>query len=75
KRLGEKVCAYVKTMPGESISFQEVVDFLMSKQIAKFKLPERLEVVEEFPLSNIGKILKRDLAEDISRKLEAEGKE
>lgn len=73
KRLGEKVCAYVKTMPGESISFQEMVDFLMSKQIARFKLPERLEVVDEFPLSNIGKILKRDLADDITRKLEAEG--
>lgn len=74
KRLGEKVCAYIKTAPGENISFQEVVDFLMAKQIAKFKLPERLEIVDEFPLSNVGKILKRDLGEDIKCKLEAEGK-
>ncbi len=73
KRLGEKVCAYIKTVPGETINFQDMVGFLMDKQIARFKLPERLEVVEEFPLSNIGKILKRDLAEDIKRKLEAEG--
>ena len=74
KRLGEKVCAYIKTVPGEAITFPEMVDFLMSRQIAKFKLPERLEVVDEFPLSNVGKILKRDLGEDIKRKLEAEGK-
>jgi 2,3-dihydroxybenzoate-AMP ligase len=74
KRLGERVCAYIKPQPGQTITFDEVVGFLMDKQIAKFKLPERLEVVEEFPLSNVGKILKRDLVEDIKRKLEAEGK-
>ncbi len=74
KRLGERVCAFIKASPGETITFQEVVDFLMSKQIAKFKLPERLELVDEFPLSTVGKILKRDLVDDITRRLKDEEK-
>jgi hypothetical protein len=35
-------------------------------------MPERLELVDRFPLTNVGKMSKRDLREDIARKLEAE---
>lgn len=31
------------------------------KDIAKFKLPERLELVAEFPLSKMGKVSKQTL--------------
>jgi 2,3-dihydroxybenzoate-AMP ligase len=68
----EKACAYVIPKDGETISFKELIDFLLSNNIAKFKLPERLEVVSEFPLSPAGKILKRDLRADITKKLEEE---
>lgn len=71
-RLGEKACAYVKLKAGESLTLEEVVAYL-GKEIAAFKLPERLEVISEFPLTNIGKISKKDLKEDITRKLKAEG--
>lgn len=67
--LGERICAYVILRPGYSLAFQELSSFLMDKQIAKFKLPERLEVVSEFPLTNIGKVFKKDLREDIARKV------
>ncbi len=69
--LGEKICAYIILRPGQSLTFHDLSSFLMSKQIAKFKLPERLELVNEFPLTNIGKVSKKDLREDIARKLEA----
>jgi 2,3-dihydroxybenzoate-AMP ligase len=36
-------------------------------------LPERLEVIAKFPLSPVGKILKRELREMIVARLEAEG--
>lgn len=72
-RLGEKACAYVTLKKGESLTLEEVVDYLQKKEIAAFKLPERLEVISEFPLTNIGKISKKDLKEDIIRKLKAEG--
>jgi non-ribosomal peptide synthetase component E (peptide arylation enzyme) len=45
---------------------------LQGQQIAKFKLPERLEVVESFPLTSVGKVSKKDLRDDIARKLEVE---
>jgi 2,3-dihydroxybenzoate-AMP ligase len=68
----ERACAYVIPKDGQAITFKELTDFLLMQNIAKFKLPERLEVVPEFPLSPAGKILKRDLRADIIKKLEAE---
>lgn len=70
----EKACAYIIPKEGEAITFQEIVDFLLTKNIAKFKLPERVEVIPEFPLSPAGKILKRELKADIERRREEERK-
>ncbi|HLB12210.1 MAG TPA: AMP-binding protein [Dehalococcoidia bacterium] len=70
--MGERLCAYVILRPGQSLTFQELCSFLLGKQIAKFKLPERLELVGEFPLTNIGKVSKKDLREDIARKLKGQ---
>jgi len=44
----------------------------MGKEIAKFKLPERLELVPELPVSTFGKVSKKQLAETVAKKLEAE---
>ena len=49
--LGERVCACVLLRNGKSITFEELKQFLMEKEIAKYKLPERLEVLSDFPLS------------------------
>ena len=70
--LGERTCAYVILRPGASLSLSELVTFLHAQHIAKFKLPERLEVVDAFPLTGVGKISKKDLRDDITRKLAAE---
>ena len=67
--LGERICAYVILNPGKGLTLQELVSFLEGKGIARFKLPERLEIVEDFPMSNIGKVLKNKLREDIARKI------
>ena len=69
---GEKACAFVVTRPGESLGLAELVAFLRARQIASFKLPERLEVVPELPLSPVGKILKRELRERIAARLAEE---
>lgn len=53
-----------------------MVDTLREQQIASFKLPERLEIVEELPLvPGSEKVDKKALAQDIAEKLKAEGKE
>jgi len=69
---GEKACAFVIPREGEVLTFDELIAFLKLQNIASFKLPERLELVAEFPLSPVGKILKRQLREAIAEKLAAE---
>lgn len=69
---GEKACAFVVPKPGEALTFDELIAFLRQQRIATFKLPERLEVVAELPLSPVGKILKRELRDMITAKLARE---
>jgi 2,3-dihydroxybenzoate-AMP ligase len=69
---GEKACAFVILREGESLTFEALIAFLRSQQIASYKLPERLEVVAQFPLSPVGKILKRELRDAIAARLDAE---
>ena len=45
---------------------------MLEKKIAKFKLPERLEIVESLPLTGVGKVSKKQLREQIAAKLKAE---
>ena len=60
--LGERMCACVVLRPGFSLSLAELVTFLAGFEIARFKLPERLEVFGTLPLSGFGKVSKKDLA-------------
>jgi len=72
-RLGEKSCAYIIPKPGETITFEEVVNFLKEKKIAMFKLPERVEIVDALPMTASGKIKKNVLRDDVVGKMKAEG--
>lgn len=74
KVMGEKVCAYVIPRSGAALTLEELRQFMDRAGISRFKLPERLQVVERFPLTTVGKISKKDLREDIAAKLRAEGK-
>ena len=58
---GEKACAFVIPVDGATIDLDEIKSFLLDRDIAKFKLPERLAVVQQFPISPAGKILRREL--------------
>jgi len=69
---GEKACACVVPRAGETLAFDELIAFLRQRQIASFKLPERLELFGELPVSPVGKILKRELRETVAEKLARE---
>jgi 2,3-dihydroxybenzoate-AMP ligase len=75
--LGERMCACVLLRENEKLSFDELKSFLLAKEIAKYKLPERLEIMQDFPLSPFGKVSKKTLTEMISQKMagEREGNE
>ena len=70
--MGEKMCAFVILKAGQALDLKELVAFLMAKEIAKFKLPERLETLADFPVSTFGKVSKKALGELIAGKLVAE---
>ena len=72
--LGERMCAYAILRRGKSLNLPDLVTFLIHEEIAKHKLPERLEIVDEFPLSPFGKVSKKDLTERITQQLKSEGK-
>lgn len=70
--LGERMCACVILRPRRRLTLSELVAFLSTKEIAKFKLPERLEVVPDFPLSAFGKVSKQALVEMVKQTLAQE---
>jgi 2,3-dihydroxybenzoate-AMP ligase len=59
--MGERMCACVILRDGASLAFDDLKAFLVTKEIAKFKLPERMELMTDFPLSTFGKVSKKDL--------------
>ena len=45
--LGERVCVYAVLRPGTDLTLDEVRDAMAAEGVARYKWPERLEVVEE----------------------------
>jgi 2,3-dihydroxybenzoate-AMP ligase len=72
--LGERMCACVLLRENARLNFDELKNFLLGKEIAKYKLPERLEIMQDFPLTPFGKVSKKTLTETISHKMVAEQK-
>lgn len=71
--LGEKACAYLVMEPGaEPLTVGSLGEFLLGLGLARYKLPERVEIVLELPLSNVGKVSKKDLRADVEAKIENE---
>jgi acyl-CoA synthetase len=63
--MGEKVCAVIVPREGQRIALEAVIAFLRSKQIAAYKLPEKLVIVERLPRNPAGKVLKSELREQM----------
>jgi len=74
--MGERSCAFMVPRRGQQINFEDMIDFLKSKRLATFKLPERLEVRDELPLVAAGqKVDVIRLEKEIARILEEERKQ
>ncbi|WP_228803610.1 class I adenylate-forming enzyme family protein [Nocardia higoensis] len=59
--LGEKCCAVAVPAPGQELTLDTLVSFLREKDVASFKLPEKLLTVETLPRNPIGKLQRREL--------------
>lgn len=57
-RLGETGCAIVVPAPGQVPTLADLTAFLIEKGVARFKLPERLELWPALPATPSGKVQK-----------------
>ncbi|MEU7043615.1 (2,3-dihydroxybenzoyl)adenylate synthase [Streptomyces varsoviensis] len=71
--LGERTCAYVVLRDGaEPIRPVAVKKFVRERGLAAYKVPDRVEFVDAFPQTGIGKISKKDLRAAIAEQLRAQ---
>jgi acyl-CoA synthetase (AMP-forming)/AMP-acid ligase II len=67
ERLGERVCACVVALPGQPAPrLEEITAYLLEKGLAKFKLPERLLLLERLPRNPLGKIQRHELEQRVT---------
>ena len=59
--LGEKIGVVGVLAEGENLSLDEIIEFLRTKQIAKYKMPEDLRIIDALPKNSVGKVLRREL--------------
>ena len=71
--LGERMCAFVIPKHGRTLTLAELTAFLTEKGLAKFKLPERLELTDDLPLSKFGKVAKNVLTKRLAEEVKTPG--
>lgn len=67
--LGERVCAYIKAKKNSTPALEDIVAFLRAEGASVLQLPERIELIEDIPQTNIGKADKKALRDDLKRRL------
>ena len=65
-RTGEAACAFVIPREGHTIDLAEIKRYLIEQKTAMQKIPERVEIVEEFPRTSVGKV-RKDILRNIAR--------
>lgn len=54
---GEKACVYLILRPGHATpDVKQLADFLIGLGLAKYKCPERVVVVDSYPVTRVGKV-------------------
>ena len=65
-RLAEVVAVFVELKTGEQATEAELIDFCRHR-LASFKVPRRVEMVREWPMTGAGKIQRYILRESLHR--------
>jgi cyclohexanecarboxylate-CoA ligase len=65
--MGEKVCAYVVARDGAMPQLDDLRSYLLELGLARFKLPERLELRDTLPRTASGKVQKAPLRAEVQR--------
>ncbi|GAA4910407.1 (2,3-dihydroxybenzoyl)adenylate synthase [Streptomonospora salina] len=62
--LGERTCAYIVPR-GAGPARGELAGFLRERGLAAYKIPDRVEAVDAFPATGVGKVSRRELREAV----------
>lgn len=73
ERLGERTCACVVFRDGQRLDLAEIVARLKADGLAVYKLPERLHVMAELPMTPSGKVQKHVITQQIRQSVGQEG--
>ncbi|CAB0012971.1 unnamed protein product [Nesidiocoris tenuis] len=73
-RMGEEICACIKTTKGAALSEDDVKAFCKDK-LSRFKIPRYVRFVEEFPKTGSGKIKKFELRQTVEEELKNQSKQ
>lgn len=68
EKYGEEVYAYVIVKEGETMTTDELRDYMI-KNIARHKVPRYIDLVDSFPMNAAGKILKYKMREEAEEKI------
>lgn len=74
ERLGERNCCFLVPGRGTPPTLADLTALLAEAGVAKFKWPERLELMETLPLTPTGKVQRAILRERIRQRLSAEAR-
>jgi cyclohexanecarboxylate-CoA ligase len=58
---GERVCAVVVPSGDAAVTLQTLVEHCLAAKLARYKHPERMELLETLPRNALGKVLKKEL--------------
>ncbi|MDT5398187.1 MAG: cyclohexanecarboxylate-CoA ligase [Mycobacterium sp.] len=61
ERTGERVCAVVVPSPDAAVTLAALVEHCLAAKLARYKHPERMELVDGLPRNALGKVLKKEL--------------
>lgn len=62
-KTGEAIKLFVVTMPGESINKDAIIEHCRA-ELTAYKVPRMIEFRDELPMTNVGKILRRELRDE-----------
>ncbi|WP_127115805.1 class I adenylate-forming enzyme family protein [Shimia sediminis] len=66
--LGERGCLCVELAPGATLSLNEALEPLSNAGLAKYKWPERLEIIDQLPMTPTKKVMRGRLGDIISKR-------
>ena len=71
--LGERACCFVVLKPGATVTLDQLRAWLTAHEVAKLKWPERLEIIDDMPMTPTRKVKKAELAARLSNQRMANG--